>query len=128
MEPRIDDNHGSKRKQLKDGMSHLRDVVTVEQPTTYGVPSEFQPLRKPRTDASANPEKRADPFQFGSRFLEEGDDIFAYNAWDHVETDDTYQEFAQEQFQKQRESPVSDFDKSKYVVAIFTLFRNICTD
>jgi tRNAThr (cytosine32-N3)-methyltransferase len=57
--------------------------------------------------------KRSDPFQFGSRYLQENDDVFEFNAWDHVETDDTYKEYAEQQFQMQRESPVSDFDKSK---------------
>ncbi len=57
--------------------------------------------------------KRADPFQFGSRYLQEDDDVFEFNAWDHVETDDAYKEYAEQQFEKQRQSPVSDFDKSK---------------
>lgn len=55
--------------------------------------------------------KRSDPFQFGSRYLQQEDDVFEFNAWDHVETDDTYKEYAEQQFQMQRESPVSDFDK-----------------
>lgn len=59
-------------------------------------------------------QKRTDPFQFGSRFLEEGDDPFEFNAWDHVETDDAFKEFAEQQYELQRQSPVSDFDKSKY--------------
>lgn len=118
MEPQLADNRAAKRKQLSEGMSHMRDHVVVEgEAPAYGVPAEFQPVRKPRTEASANPEKRTDPFQFGSRFLEEGDDIFAYNAWDHVETDDTYKEFVLEQFQKQRENPVNEADKSTYVLA-----------
>lgn len=58
-------------------------------------------------------QKRTDPFQFGSRFLEEGDDPFEFNAWDHVETDDAFKEFAEQQYELQRQSPVSDFDKSK---------------
>ncbi|KAK8137654.1 S-adenosyl-L-methionine-dependent methyltransferase [Apiospora sp. TS-2023a] len=58
--------------------------------------------------------KRTDPFQFGSRFLQQEDNVFEFNAWDHVETDDTYKEYAEEQFQKQRESPVSDFDKTRF--------------
>jgi tRNAThr (cytosine32-N3)-methyltransferase len=57
--------------------------------------------------------KRTDPFQFGSRLLNEEDNVFEFNAWDHVETDDTYKEYAELQYAKQRESPVSDFDKSK---------------
>lgn len=56
--------------------------------------------------------KRSDPFQFGSRFLKEEDNVFEFNAWDHVETDDTYIEYSEIQYSKQREAPVSDFDKS----------------
>lgn len=56
--------------------------------------------------------KRADPFQFGSRLLKEEDNVFEFNAWDHVETDDAYKEFSELQYAKQREAPVSDFDKS----------------
>ncbi|KAH8670415.1 S-adenosyl-L-methionine-dependent methyltransferase [Tricladium varicosporioides] len=58
--------------------------------------------------------KRSDPFQFGSRFLSEKDNVFEFNAWDHVETDDTYKEYAEQQYAKQREAPVSDFDKSRF--------------
>src|SRR5438046_3170201 len=43
-------------------------------------------------------QKRSDPFQFGSRYLQENDDVFEFNAWDHVETDDTYKEYAEQQF------------------------------
>jgi len=56
-------------------------------------------------------QKRSDPFQFGSRYLQENDDVFEFNAWDHVETDDAYKEYAEQQFAMQRQSPVSDFDK-----------------
>ncbi len=56
--------------------------------------------------------KRGDPFQFGSRLLSEEDNVYEFNAWDHVETDDTYKEYAELQYAKQREAPVSDFDKS----------------
>jgi tRNAThr (cytosine32-N3)-methyltransferase len=107
-------------------MAHLRQVVTVldedvitpseapgDEPSAYGVPAKFQPVRKPRTDGSYNPQKRMDPFQFGTRYLEEGDDLFAYNAWDHVETDDAYKEFAKEQYEKQKANPVSDADRSR---------------
>ncbi|KHN95395.1 uncharacterized protein MAM_06672 [Metarhizium album ARSEF 1941] len=58
--------------------------------------------------------KRTDPFQFGSRYLSEGDDVFEFNAWDHVETDDAYKEFAERQFEMQRLAPVSEFDKSRF--------------
>lgn len=58
-------------------------------------------------------QKRSDPFQFGSRYLEQDDDVFEFNAWDHVETDDAYKEYAEQQFAMQRQAPVSDFDKCK---------------
>ena len=113
-------------------MEHIRYAVTLpdEEPSTYGMPGYIQPVRKPRTDSSNNPQKRTDPFQFGSRFLEEGDNIFDYNAWDHVETDDAYRTFAEEQYEKQRESPVTEFDKSTYVVVdscniLWDIYSNI---
>jgi tRNAThr (cytosine32-N3)-methyltransferase len=57
--------------------------------------------------------KRSNPFQFGSRYLLEDDDVFEFNAWDHVETDAAYQEYAEVQYAKQREHPVAEFDKSE---------------
>lgn len=68
-------------------------------------------------------QKRTDPFQFGSRFLEDGDDPFEYNAWDHVETDDAYKEYAEQQYEMQRQSPVSDFDKCKFAIPYFFFFN-----
>ena len=56
-------------------------------------------------------QKRSDPFQFGSRFLQEEDNVFEFNAWDHVETDDVYKEYSEQQYALQRQSPVSDWDK-----------------
>lgn len=56
-------------------------------------------------------QKRSDPFQFGSRFLSQDDDPFEFNAWDHVETDDAYKEYSEQQYEMQRQSPVSDMDK-----------------
>src|SRR5450432_3582254 len=80
-------------------------------------------LREEVNPASAQPSyqshdpqinlKRSDSFQFGSRYLQEGDDVYAFNAWDHVEADDAYKEYAEVQYAKQREYPVSEFDKSK---------------
>ena len=78
------------------------------------------------THRSHDPEKnlkRTDPFQFGNRLLSEEDDVFEFNAWDHVETDDAYKEYAELQYAKQREAPVSDFDKSMLPSLFFkTLF------
>ncbi len=58
-------------------------------------------------------QKRSDPFQFGSRYLGQDDNVFEFNAWDHVETDDAYKEYSEAQYAKQREAPVSAFDQSK---------------
>jgi len=59
-------------------------------------------------------QKRSDPFQFGSRYLTEGDDVFVFNAWDHVEIDDASREYAEQQYEMQRRSPVSDSDKQRF--------------
>lgn len=58
--------------------------------------------------------KRTDPFQFGSRFLEADDNVFEFNAWDHVIPDEDYDAYAEAQFASQRASPVSDFDKKRF--------------
>ncbi|KAJ4370722.1 hypothetical protein N0V83_005243 [Neocucurbitaria cava] len=82
----------------------------------YGVPASFAPVRNPasRSHDPTNNQKRTDPFAFGSRYLEEGDNIFEFNAWDHVTVDSTYQAFSEEQYSKQRAEPVSDFDRKRY--------------
>jgi len=112
------------RQQLTKGMEHMRSYVTVsETPSAtppsagedaYGVPATYEPLRKPTTGSQDNPEKRSDPFQFGTRYLEEGDDIFAHNAWDHVEVDPQYSEFIEQQTTFQRENQVTDFNKKRF--------------
>ena len=112
------------RQQLTQGMEHMRSYVTIPNtppPSTdtgedaYGVPAKYDPVRKaasaPRVN---NPEKRSDPFQFGTRYLEEGDDIFSHNAWDHVEVDPQYNDFIEQQTAFQRENQVSDFDKQRF--------------
>lgn len=114
------------KQQLTKGMEHMRSYVTVRDPPShaprqgdlgedaYGVPATYEPVRKPQSVARDNPEKRSDPFQFGTRYLEEGDDIFAHNAWDHVEVDAQYNDFIETQTQFQRENQVSDFDKKRF--------------
>ncbi|PLB45455.1 putative methyltransferase [Aspergillus steynii IBT 23096] len=75
-----------------------------------------QPPQVPphRSHDPANNLKRTDPFQFGSRYLEQGDNVYEFNAWDHVEPDDDFKAFAENQYAKQRESPVSDFDRARF--------------
>lgn len=110
------------RQQLTKGMEHLRSYVTIPEtpPATassedaYGVPATYEPIRKAASNSKNNPQNRADPFQFGTRYLEEGDDIFAHNAWDHVEVDAQYSDFIEQQTLFQRENQVSDFDKGRF--------------
>ncbi|PGG99322.1 hypothetical protein GX51_06358 [Blastomyces parvus] len=73
-----------------------------------------QPVPRHRSHDPANNQKRTDPFQFGSRYLEEGDNVFEFNAWDHVETDADYREYAELQYLRQKESPVPEDARDKY--------------
>ncbi|CZR57884.1 probable ABP140-actin filament-binding protein [Phialocephala subalpina] len=89
----------------------LSSLTVADSPAATDPPQATPPHR------SHDPEnnlKRSDPFQFGSRFLGQEDNVFEFNAWDHVETDDTYKEYAELQYAKQREAPVSDFDKNRF--------------
>lgn len=58
--------------------------------------------------------KRTEPFQFGQRFLEKEDDVFAYNAWDHVKPDEEHEAYSETQYALQRAAPVSDFDRERF--------------
>ncbi|KAI0167085.1 methyltransferase [Hypoxylon sp. FL1284] len=89
------------------------ELLTKAAALTVQEAAEVQPPAHRSHDPQYNM-KRSDPFQFGSRYLQENDDVFEFNAWDHVETDDAYKEYAEQQFAKQRESPVSDFDKHRF--------------
>ncbi|KAI0885257.1 methyltransferase [Annulohypoxylon maeteangense] len=92
-----------------DELSTEVSALTVQE--KEAATTELPPHRS--HDPKANT-RRYDPFQFGQRVLQEGDDIFEFNAWDHVETDDDYKEYAEQQYAMQRESPVSDFDKNRF--------------
>ncbi|KAK1833238.1 S-adenosyl-L-methionine-dependent methyltransferase [Podospora conica] len=93
--------------------SLVADVASLEITPTEEKQAEEQPLPHRSHDPQFN-QKRTDPFQFGSRLLQEQDDVFEFNAWDHVETDDAYKEYSEQQFAMQRQSPVNDFDKYRF--------------
>ncbi|MCJ1305594.1 hypothetical protein MMC08_008409 [Hypocenomyce scalaris] len=86
-------------------------VETIQNIASHVSPPQIPPHR---SHDPSNNLKRSDPFQFGSRYLEEGDDVYEFNAWDHVETDSVYKEYAELQYARQREAPVSDFDKKRF--------------
>ncbi|KAL2676694.1 hypothetical protein Neosp_010458 [[Neocosmospora] mangrovei] len=91
----------------------VKDPITEADTEAKAPEGEVPPHR---SHDPTNNLKRSDPFQFGSRYLNEGDDVFEFNAWDHVETDDAYKEYAEQQYAKQRQNPVSDFEKRKFSV------------
>lgn len=54
------------------------------------------------------------PFEFGQRYLENEEDVFNHNAWDHVEWGEEQIQQAKELISKQYEHPVKEFDKNLY--------------
>lgn len=87
-------------------------------PSLISTPSfphcEQTPTPPHRSHNPSNNLKRSDPFQFGSRYLLPTDDVFEYNAWDHVETDETYNLHAEAQYTTQRQNPVSAYDRYRF--------------
>ena len=92
--------------------------LSISSPTES--PDQGQPLQPltefppHRSHNPANNLKRSDPFKFGSRYLEPTDDVFEFNAWDHVVPDSAYHTYCEAQYNFQRASPVSDFDKARF--------------
>lgn len=106
----------------------LGDVADSKAVEAVAAPA-LVPAETPATDVPAhlshdptNNQKRTDPFMFGQRFLTQEDNVFEYNAWDHVETDDAFKEYSEKQYDLQRSSPVSDFDKCKDFSYLFFAF------
>lgn len=99
--------------------AEAQSVAADQDNDVYGIPSTtINPTRSTLTKpTTSNPQKRLDPFQFGTRLLTTDDDIFAHNAWDHVAVDPLYASFAETQYSLQRNNPVSDFDKTRYNAA-----------
>ncbi|KAK6457880.1 S-adenosyl-L-methionine-dependent methyltransferase [Scheffersomyces xylosifermentans] len=54
------------------------------------------------------------PFTFGQRYLDNEEDVFNHNAWDHVEWGEEQISQAKELIAKQYDHPVKDFDKKLY--------------
>ncbi len=85
----------------------IEDIAAHTTPLT--VPSH-------RSRSPSNNLKRSNPFQFGSRYLEESDDVYSWNAWDHVDPskDELFVSYANTQYEFQREHAVSEFDKGRF--------------
>ncbi|OCT54452.1 putative methyltransferase-like protein [Cladophialophora carrionii] len=94
---------------LASQVNGIKDITDLSdpQPTPETIPPHLS--HDPATNA-----KRTDPFQFGQRYLSEQDDVFQYNAWDHVVPDAAHHEFCEAQYAAQREAPVSDFDRARF--------------
>lgn len=93
------------------------DSLTVQDlPPSITPPTETDnlPLPPHLSHDPATNAKRTDPFQFGQRYLSESDDVFAYNAWDHVVPDAAHYEYCESQYAAQRASPVSEFDRARF--------------
>ncbi|KAI9727855.1 MAG: hypothetical protein M1834_007901 [Cirrosporium novae-zelandiae] len=72
------------------------------------------PLSAHRSHDPRNNLKRSDPFQFGSRYLLPQDDVYEFNAWDHVTPDPAYDTWALSQYSLQKASPVTPFDFKRF--------------
>ena len=103
--------------------SSTPDPPIISAFSTRTPPDQPDPIAPPQTPADPPPHrshspntnlKRSDPFQFGSRHLLPTDDVFEFNAWDHVLPDAAYRAHCDAQYSSQRASPVSDFDKARF--------------
>ncbi|KAL0640794.1 hypothetical protein Q9L58_000101 [Maublancomyces gigas] len=96
----------------------LAQLVLDSPPTTTSStpapPPPSDPTAAPTTRIIPDGPKISEPFQFGSRFLLSGDEVFSHNAWDHVETDAAYKAFSTSQFAAQRSKPADNYDKMRF--------------
>lgn len=87
-------------------------------PTTEPISNPTTAIDPSRSHDPTTNKKRSDPFEFGNRHLKEDDNVYEFNAWDNVQPDEDHRAFAELQYAKQREAPVSDFDKRTLKLAI----------
>ncbi|KZV88186.1 methyltransferase [Exidia glandulosa HHB12029] len=73
------------------------------------VPSD-EPEPPKKTSSVQNRDEDA---PFGSRYLVNEDDVFTKNAWDHVPAPEGYDDFVNAALDRQKQNPVSDFEKTK---------------
>ena len=88
--------------------------LTLETPPPPSTSPDSSTAPPSRSHDPRNNLKRSDPFQFGSRYLLEDDDVFEFNAWDHVPVTEAHLAHAEAQYAFQRSCPASDFDKRRF--------------
>ncbi|EXJ96190.1 hypothetical protein A1O1_01316 [Capronia coronata CBS 617.96] len=98
-----------------DALSMQENTVTGRaSPTTIDSSHPKDSLPAHLSHDPATNAKQTNPFQFGQRYLSESDDVFEYNAWDHVVPDESHWEYCESQYAAQRAAPVSEFDQSRF--------------
>lgn len=97
--------------------SKLESLSVTEKDDSKDRTAETAPEDSTPAHLSHNPATNAkisDPFQFGQRYLSESDDVFTFNAWDHVVPDEAHYEYCETQYAAQRATPVSEFDRNRF--------------
>lgn len=107
----------------RNGQSLVEQTAALQLAQPNNEAQELPALHVEHSNTQRERDNRTEPSQFGSRYLTDEDDVFQYNAWDHVETDDAFKQYAEEQYEMQRQSPVSEFDKSEYFLALQPVAR-----
>ena len=89
-------------------LSEIQNIAYYAQPPVHPTST--------RDGPPSNALKRTSPFQFGTRYLQASDDVFAWNAWDHVDpsTDSTFVAYMEKQYAFQREHAASEWDKRRF--------------
>ena len=97
------------------------DISTLSLSTPEPHQETPEPYHEPEPDVpphrSHNPltnHKLTSPFKFGSRYLSPTDNIYEYNAWDHVTPDSSFYEYASAQYTFQSLHPVSAYDAHRF--------------
>lgn len=115
-------DRGDTFQQIPDGSSlqsqlndlHLEHNATKVHTETDEPEPSIEAIPPHLSHDPTNNAKRSNPFQFGQRYLSESDDVFTFNAWDHVTPDEEHIHYSEEQYAKQRAAPVSDFDRERF--------------
>lgn len=74
-----------------------------------------EPSLEPESKEPSRVERGDRPYEFGKRFLTDEEDVWKFNAWDHVEWGPDQKEEAERQLAAQAQTPVNEFDKKLYL-------------